>query len=79
RGVQPAESGRISGRIKKIIVAAESLSHDTERKRIVSEKNDPSAQEFFLKKYRIIYHIRDEAVEIPTILHGSRDLSKLKI
>ncbi|MEX2684352.1 MAG: type II toxin-antitoxin system RelE/ParE family toxin [Candidatus Sigynarchaeota archaeon] len=57
----------------------QSLNHDPEKGRIVPEKNDPSVREIFLKKYRVIYHVSDEAVEILTILHGSRDFSKLKI
>ncbi|MEX2725736.1 MAG: type II toxin-antitoxin system RelE/ParE family toxin [Candidatus Sigynarchaeum springense] len=55
------------------------MNHDPERGRIVPEKNDPSVREIFLKKYGVIYHVSDEAVEILTILHGSRDFSKLKI
>ncbi|MBN2150981.1 MAG: type II toxin-antitoxin system RelE/ParE family toxin [Candidatus Lokiarchaeota archaeon] len=64
---------------EKIVAAVESLSYNPERGRIVPETNDPSTREVFLKKYRIIYHVSDEAVEVLTIIHGSRDLSKIKI
>jgi toxin ParE1/3/4 len=63
---------------EKIVASVQSLNHNPERGRIVPETKDPSIREIFLKKYRIIYRICVEAVEIITIIHGSRDFSKFK-
>nr|MDO8113351.1 type II toxin-antitoxin system RelE/ParE family toxin [Candidatus Sigynarchaeota archaeon] len=62
---------------EKILVAVESLSSNAERGRIVPEKKDPMIREIFLKKYRIIYRITADIVEIVTIIHGSRSNFKI--
>ena len=41
--------------------------------RMVPEKKDPEIREVFLKKYRLVYHLRQEAIEILTIYHSSQE------
>ncbi len=62
---------------EKILFAIESLSSNPERGRIVPEKKDPMIREIFLKKYRIIFRITGNIVEIITIIHGSRSNFKI--
>jgi plasmid stabilization system protein ParE len=40
--------------------------------RIVPEKEIPAIREIFWKKYRLIYRITSDFIEIITIFHGSR-------
>ncbi len=43
--------------------------------RMVPEIEDPVLREIIWLKYRIIYRIRLEQIEIVTIFHGNRDFS----
>ena len=43
--------------------------------RIVLEVNDNNIREIFYKRYRIIYQLNEDVLEIITILHGSRLLT----
>jgi toxin ParE1/3/4 len=40
--------------------------------RIVPERNQNNIREIFVKKYRVIYKIKEDSIEILTIFHGSR-------
>ena len=63
-----------------VVEAVEKLDFFPKSGRIVPEKNIPSIREIIFGNYRIIYRLKNEAVEILTIYHGSRllDPSKLK-
>lgn len=63
-----------------IIEAVERLDTFSRAGRIVLEKNKPAIREIIFGNYRIIYRLKNEAVEILTIYHGSRllDPSKMK-
>ncbi len=62
-----------------VVEAVERLNVFPESGRIVPEKNSPAIREIIFGN-RIIYRLKNEAVEILTIYHGSRllDPSKLK-
>lgn len=54
--------------------AARSLANLAERGRTVTEFNDPSIRELFVRSYRLIYQITEQTVNIVGFIHGARDL-----
>ncbi len=65
--------------IEKIITAVEKLEDFPEIGRIVPEANDSNIRELLFRDFRIIYRIKDEQVQIVTIIRASRDLSNLPL
>lgn len=63
--------------IREIYEAAMSLSHMSERGRVVPEFNDTSIRELFVRNYRLIYKITNDVVFIVGFIHGARDLQSL--
>ena len=57
--------------------AARTLAYLSERGRVVPEFNDPSIRELFVRSYRLIYQIAEQAVYIIGFIHGARDLTTL--
>ena len=62
----------------RIFEMAEHLKLFPEVGRRVPEADDPMVRELIYKNYRIIYQIKEEYLEIITVIHGSR-LLKLKL
>jgi toxin ParE1/3/4 len=54
--------------------AARTLAYLAERGRVVPEFNDPSIRELFVRSYRLIYRVAEQAVYIIGFIHGARDL-----
>ncbi len=54
--------------------AARSLIYLAERGRAVPEFNDPNIHELFVRSYRLIYQVTEQAVYIIGFIHGARDL-----
>jgi toxin ParE1/3/4 len=54
--------------------AARTLAYLAERGRVVPEFNDPSIRELFVRSYRLIYQVVEQAVYIIGFIHGARDL-----
>ena len=46
--------------------------------RIVPEINDKNIRELIYHNYRIIYRLQKNEIQILTVIHGSRDLTKKK-
>ncbi len=46
--------------------------------RIVPELHDPNVRERFIYSYRVIYELRDEAIEILAVIHGKRQLESVE-
>ena len=44
--------------------------------RIVPEYNNPNLREKIYQNYRIVYRIKNDAIEIIVIVHGMRQLGK---
>lgn len=59
--------------LDEIITASRNLSNLSERGRIVPEFEDPHIREIFVRKYRLIYKIKNTEVLIVTLVHGARD------
>ncbi len=54
-----------------------SLSHFSNRGRVVPEFNNPTVREVFIRSYRLLYTVSEEAVYILGFIHGARDLKAL--
>ncbi len=61
--------------IETIFESTDKLEQFPEIGRIVPEIEDPNTREIFVFSYRIIYEIRENNVEIDTIIHGKRDFN----
>lgn len=62
---------------KSIVSLVREIPNFPESGRIVPEYNDPTLREKIYGNYRIVYHLKDDLVEIVTICHGSRLLSNV--
>jgi len=56
----------------RIFEMVEHLELFPEIGRRVPESNDPNVRELIYKVYRIIYQIKEDYLEIITVIHGSR-------
>jgi len=54
--------------------ATGSLAYLAQRGRTVPEFNDPNIRELFVRSYRLIYQVTEQAVYIIGFIHGARDL-----
>jgi toxin ParE1/3/4 len=63
--------------VKEIFDISQSLSILSERGRIVPELSEPSIRELFVKRYRLVYEVFTDKVEIVAVIHMSRDFSKV--
>lgn len=59
--------------VELFLDTAESLSHLSERGRIVPEIGDSAIREVFVYDYRMLYQVSDRSVKILALLHGARD------
>ena len=57
---------------ERILEMTEHLVSFPEIGRRVPESDDPDVREIIYKAYRIVYQVRDDYVEILTVIHGSR-------
>ena len=65
--------------IGRILEAAENLLSFPEMGRKVPEsRNRDHVRELLFQNYRIIYRIASNQIQIITVLHGARDLRRLK-
>lgn len=63
---------------KKIIDYAEHLLISPKLGRIVPEINNKNIRELIFHNYRIIYRLKNDEIQIFSVIHGSRDLRKKK-
>ena len=68
-----------SGFVERIILAAERLVEHPKIGRSVPEVNDPNVRELIYQRYRLIYRIKGDWIEILSVIHGARDLEALKL
>lgn len=62
---------------REIRDAARSLRNFAERGRVVPEYRDSSVRELFVRNYRLIYQVQEDATNILGFIHGARDLKAL--
>ena len=48
-----------------------------DRFRVVPEIATPKVRELFIQRYRLIYRIQGDEIEIAALIHGARDLTTL--
>ena len=60
--------------VKQVYEMVTQLNQFPQIGRIVPEYNNPNLREILYKNYRIIYLIKDECIEIISVIHGSRML-----
>ena len=63
--------------VRKAVRSAKSLASSAELGCVVAEWNDLSIREKLIGKYRLIYHVMDDAVYVIGFIHGARDLAAL--
>lgn len=59
---------------RELMAAGRSLATLSERGRIVAEYEDPAVRELIVRRYRLIYRVRSDRVEVLRIIHGARQL-----
>jgi addiction module RelE/StbE family toxin len=62
--------------VEQVIESVERLLRFPRMGRVVPEAQDDNIRELVYRNYRIIYRIAGERIEILTVVHGSRDLTR---
>jgi plasmid stabilization system protein ParE len=63
--------------VDRIVESAEHLHTTPQRGRIVPEFGRADIRELLWRAYRIVYLVKDDAVTILRVVHGTRDLADL--
>lgn len=58
--------------VERLVAAVERLRDHPRSGRVVPELGDESIREVVHGNYRIVYRLRQDAVEIATVFHGAR-------
>ena len=61
--------------VEKIVNSVEVIEIFPQAGRRVPESDDENVREIFYKKYRIIYELEEDRIEILTVFHSSRLLN----
>ena len=64
--------------VQRVILAVERLTDFPRLGRVVPEADEETIRELLYQNYRIIYRIKNELIEILTVIHGRRDLGSFK-
>lgn len=59
---------------REIVAAASSLARLAGRGRTVPEYANPQIRELIIRRYRLIYRLANDRVEILRIIHGAREM-----
>ena len=59
---------------REVIAAARSLTTFAERGRMVPEYEDPTVREIIVRRYRLIYRVKSERIEVLRIIHGAQQM-----
>jgi len=57
---------------RELVAAARSLATLSERGRVVPEYENPTIREIIVRRYRLIYRVHSDRVEVLRIIHGAR-------
>ena len=60
--------------VRELVAAARTLRAFAERGRRVPEYDDPSVRELMVRKYRLVYRVHPEHVDVLRIIHGAREM-----
>jgi len=64
--------------VERIIVAADRPADYPKVGRIVPETNDETVRELLYQRYRIIYRVKGDSIEMLSVIHGARDLEEIE-
>jgi toxin ParE1/3/4 len=64
--------------VQRIVLAAEKLTDFPRLGRVVPEADEETIRELLYQNYRIIYRVKNELIEILTVIHGRRDLGSIE-
>jgi plasmid stabilization system protein ParE len=59
---------------RELIAAARSLTTFAERGRMVPEYEDPTVRQIIVRRYRLIYRVKPERIEVLRIIHGGQQM-----
>lgn len=62
--------------LQLVLETADGLSTLARRGRVVPEIADPAIRELFAFRYRLMYQVGEDTVEIVAFLHGARDFER---
>ncbi len=62
--------------LERALEAAESLSIMSERGRMVPELEVDTIREILIQRYRLIYEVHENSIEVLAFIHGARDFAK---
>jgi plasmid stabilization system protein ParE len=62
--------------LEQALAAARSLETLAERGRVVPEISAPSIREVFVYRYRLMYRVANDSVQILAFIHGARDFDR---
>jgi len=60
--------------VRELVAAARSLRVFADRGRRVPEYDDPSVRELIVRKYRLVYRVRKDRVDVLRVIHGAREM-----
>ena len=66
------------GFVERIILAVELLLEHPKVGRVVPESNDENIRELLFQRYRIIYRLHNDNIELLSVIHGARDIGNLE-
>ncbi|HEY7318452.1 MAG TPA: type II toxin-antitoxin system RelE/ParE family toxin [Candidatus Binatia bacterium] len=59
---------------RELIAAARSLMTFGDRGRMVPEYEDPTVREIIVRRYRLIYRVKPQRIEVLRIIHGAQQM-----
>ena len=59
---------------RELIAAARSLTTFAERGRMVPEYDDPTVRQLIVRRYRLVYRVKPDRVEVLRIIHGAQQV-----
>ena len=62
--------------LEQIFSVAQSLSGLSERGRVVPEWADPAIREVFVSRYRLMYRVTSDSIQMIAVVHGARDFER---
>ena len=61
--------------LEEALAAARSLDTLSDRGAIAPETNDPAVRQFLVQRYRLLYEVADDEVQILAFLHQRQDVA----
>ena len=59
---------------RELVAMARSLTTFPERGRMVPEYENPTVRQLIVRRYRLIYRVKPDRVEVLRIIHGAQDM-----